>query len=206
MSDPMHQVIQDLFKIGGLKFGSFTLKSGIESPIYIDLRILVSHPTVMKSVAKEYAKLLENLAYDRIAGVAYAALPIASAISLELEQPWMYARKELKGYGTNKQIGGEFHAGETIVVADDMVTDGESKLEAIKLFEAAGCTVKDVVILLDRDQGGKERLAEKGYVLHSVMTLTDALAHLRDIEYITAEEFETTREFLANTRPDSVKK
>jgi uridine monophosphate synthetase len=84
----------DLHRIGALKFGEFTFKSGIVSPIYIDLRLFISYPEVLKKVTKLYAELLKGLKYDRLAGVAYAALPIAGAISLEINKPWIFMRKE----------------------------------------------------------------------------------------------------------------
>src|SRR5271156_781098 len=79
--DQKRELALDLHKIGALKFGEFTFKSGIVSPIYVDLRLFISYPEVLKKVTKLYAEQLKDLKYDRLAGVAYAALPIAGAIS-----------------------------------------------------------------------------------------------------------------------------
>src|SRR5262249_47385964 len=112
-----------LHEIEALKFGEFTFKSGIQSPMYMDLRLFVSYPKVLKKVAKAYAELIGPLEYDRLAGIAYAALPIAGAVSLEMEKPWIYMRKEglAKGYGLKKAIEGEYKKGDTIVVIDDLI-------------------------------------------------------------------------------------
>lgn len=161
-----------LHEIGALKFGEFTFKSGIVSPMYLDLRLFISHPKVLKKVTKLYAEQLQDLKYDRLAGVAYAALPIAGAISLELEQPWIFMRKEglKKDYGLQKSLEGSYEKGETVVMIEDLVTRATSLLEAIPAIEQHGLVVKDAVVLLDYDKGGGKLLAEKGYTLHAFMT------------------------------------
>ncbi len=145
------QLALNLHSIGALKFGEFTLKSGIVSPMYLDLRLFISYPKVLKSVAKLYAQQLANLQYDRLAGVAYAALPIAGAISLELDQPWIFMRKEglKKEYGLQKAREGSYKKGETVVMIEDLVTRATSRLEAIPAIEDHGLVVKDAVVLLD---------------------------------------------------------
>jgi uridine monophosphate synthetase len=189
-------VIQ-LSKIGGIKFGEFTLKNGMLSPIYIDLRVLVSYPKVMKLVAETYSELLKNLEFDRMAAVPYAAMPIVAAVSMVNQRPWIYTRKEAKDYGTKKLIEGEYNSGERIVVVDDMTTDGTSKLEVIAPFEKEGLVIKDIAVLLDRQQGAEKNLAAKGYTLHSVITLKQALEILHNEKVIDDAMLKKVQDFLA---------
>lgn len=164
-----------LADIGAVRFGRFTLKSGQISPIYIDLRLLASFPRVLDLAARAYARLLAPLSYDRIAAIPYAALPIGTAVALLIDRPLIYPRKEVKGYGTGRAIEGLFVAGESAVVLDDLITTGASKLEAIEPLQAAGLSVRDIVVLIDRQGGGPQDLAAAGYRLHAVLTLTGLL-------------------------------
>ncbi|HUC95482.1 MAG TPA: orotate phosphoribosyltransferase [Candidatus Saccharimonadia bacterium] len=191
-------LILELNKIGAIKFGEFTLKSGIVSPIYIDLRILVTYPKLLKKIAKSYGPLLKQIKYDRLAGIPYAALPIACAISLEFDQPWVYNRKEVKDYGTKKIIEGEFKPGETIVVIDDLITKGDSKLEVVEPFTKEGLVISDFVVFIDREQGGKQTLATHGFNLHAVLTITDILNCLLLNKLIDKTMYGGVKEFLRN--------
>jgi len=169
------QLARDLVTSQCVRFGEFKLKSGISSPIYLDLRRLVSHPPILKRVAAAYAATLRDLRFDRIAGIPYAALPIATAVALEMNRPLIYPRREAKDYGTKAVIEGDHAAGETIVVIDDLATTGDSKIEAIRKLEEAGLEVRDIVVLIDRGQGAGPMLAEAGYRLHSVAALPELL-------------------------------
>ncbi len=192
------RLADDLLRLGCAKFGEFKLKSGLVSPIYLDLRLLVGDPQVLARVASAYLGILNRLQFDRIAGLPYAALPIAAAISLQSGKPMIYPRKEQKEYGTKSAVEGPYERGETIVVIDDLITTGGSKLEGIEKLEAAGLTVCDIVVLIDRQSRPSKELDEKGIKLHSVFHLTDLLEHWQKSGVITKEQYSQTIDFLQN--------
>ncbi len=188
-----------LLEAGCIKFGEFTLKSGLKSPIYIDLRQIITYPKLLKQVGAAYLPLLEKLTFDRIAGLPYAAIPIATAISLAGAYPMIYPRKEAKDYGTKAEIEGEYHLGETVVVIDDLATTGGSKFEAIEKLTAAGLKVKDVVVLVDRQSGAKEALEGAGFHLHAVLTITQLLDYWEKTGKVEKDKIAATRDFLKAT-------
>ncbi|MGA2490689.1 MAG: orotidine-5'-phosphate decarboxylase [Anaerolineales bacterium] len=185
-----------LLEAGCVKFGEFTLKSGLKSPIYVDLRRLVTYPRLLEQVASAYLPVLESLEFDRLAGLPYAAIPIVTAISLQAGYPVIYPRKETKAYGTKAEIEGEYQAGETVVVVDDVTTTGGSKFEGIEKLTGAGLKVKDVVVLIDRQSGAKEALAEAGFRLHAVLTITELLDYWEKTSKVDKEKLAQTRKFL----------
>jgi uridine monophosphate synthetase len=189
-----------LLEAGCVKFGEFMLKSGLKSPIYIDLRRLVTYPRLLTQVASAYLPLLEKLEFDRLAGLPYAAIPIATAISLQAGYPLIYPRKEIKTYGTKVEIEGEYRAGETAVVVDDLTTTGGSKFEGIEKLTGAGLKVRDVVVLIDRQSGAKEALAEAGFHLHTVLTITELLDYWETTGKVDGEKVAATRVFLTENK------
>ena len=188
-----------LLNAGCIKFGNFTLKSGLSSPIYIDLRRIISFPRLLAQIGEAYLPLLRNLTFDRLAGLPYAAIPIATAVSLQGDYPMIYPRKEVKTYGTKAEIEGEFHAGETALVIDDLATTGGSKFEAIEKLTAVGLVVKDIVVLVDRQSGAKESLEQAGYSMHAVLTITQLLDYWEETGKVEKDKLEETREFLKQT-------
>ena len=187
-----------LLSAGCIKFGEFTLKSGLKSPIYIDLRQIITYPKLLEQIAVAYLPILRPLSFVRIAGLPYAAIPIATAISLAGNYPMIYPRKEVKTYGTKAEIEGEYHAGETVVVIDDLATTGGSKFEAIEKLTGAGLVVKDVVVLVDRQSGAKESLAQAGYAMHAVLTINEMLDYWESTGKVAKDKIEATRKFLSS--------
>ncbi len=194
------EIADGLLEAGCVQFGEFTLKSGLRSPIYIDLRRLVSHPHLLSQVASAYLTVLRRLAFDRLAALPYAAIPIATAIGLQGNYPMLYPRKEAKEYGTRAEIEGEYQPGETVVVIDDLATTGGSKFEAIEKLKGAGLKVEDVVVLIDRQSGAREALEAAGFHLHAVLTLQDLLEYWERTGQVEQEKIEATRAFLATAR------
>jgi uridine monophosphate synthetase len=181
-------LILGLHELGCVQFGQFTLASGQSSPIYLDLRRLISHPGWLKRAAQAYADLLRPLTFDHLAAVPYAALPLGTAVALTMSKSLLYPRKEVKSYGTGKTIEGVFKAGEQVAVLEDLVTSGGSVLKAIEPLHAAGLKVSDVVVLIDREQGGREALVAQGYYLHAVLRLSQILETLHQAGRISGEQ------------------
>jgi uridine monophosphate synthetase len=197
MNPSIQSLVDGLLEAGCIKFGEFTLKSGLKSPIYIDLRRIISYPKLLAEVAKAYLPLVSSLQFSRLAGLPYAAIPIATAISLAGNYPMIYPRKEVKAHGTKAEIEGEYHTGETVLVIDDLATTGGSKFEAIEKLTGAGLVVKDVVVLVDRQSGAKESLAEAGYTMHAVLTISEMLDHWEKTGKVEQAKIEATRKFLS---------
>lgn len=187
----------ECYKLGIIKFGRFTLKSGIESPFYVDLRPLASDPKILKHLANYMLEMLPLDNFDIICGVPYAALPMATAMSLESYLPLIIKRKEAKAYGTKKLIEGIYEKGQNCLLVEDVITSGKSLLETIPEIENEGITVSDIVVVLDRQQGGKELLESKGYRVHTLFNITEVCKILKDDGKLLDEEIERINDFLA---------
>lgn len=189
-----------LYDLGCVRFGRFTLASGLPSPVYLDLRLLVSEPMTLALAAQVYAGLLAGLRVDRLAAVPYAGLPIATALSLETNLPLLYTRKEVKTHGRARRIEGDYRPGERVVVVEDLVTGGGSLLETVELLRGEGLEVRDAVVLVDREQGGREHLAAAGVRLHAAYTFTALLDILVAAGRIPAAQAAEVREYLRTAR------
>ena len=190
------QLADDLLDLDCIQFGEFKLKSGQLSPIYLDLRRLVGNPAALARAAAAYRDLLQPLRFDRLAALPYAALPIATAVSLQSGWPMIYPRKETKAYGTQAAIEGPYEKGETVVVIDDLVTTGESKFEGIEKLAAAGLQVHDVVVLIDRRAPGSTVFSKRGLTLHSVLSLPDLLDYWHSRNAVSSQQKEAVLSFL----------
>jgi orotate phosphoribosyltransferase len=169
------KLLEALINIDVIKWGEFTLRSGEISPLYIDCRSIISYPPLLRNVAKALWDKVKHLKPSLLCGVPYTALPLATVISLEQNLPMLMCRKETKDYGTKKQIEGVFKPGQDCLIVEDVVTTGGSVLQVAERLKKHGLQVKDIVALVDRQQGGKEALLAAGYQLHSVYTLDEII-------------------------------
>lgn len=179
--------VHKLFEMGAVKFGNFTLKSGMASPIYIDLRLTISNPKLLVAVAEAMHDQVKNFHFDLICGVPYTALPFATAISIQHNIPMVLVRKEKKEYGTGKQLEGNFQKGQNCLLIEDVITSGKSIFETMEVLLAEGLNVEDVVVFVDREQGGAKRLAEKGIRLHSICSISTIVEILHEDRKINSE-------------------
>jgi uridine monophosphate synthetase len=197
----VQELAAELYALGAVKFGSFTLASGIQSPIYVDLRLLVSKPSLLAKAAEAYASLLAEIPCERIAGVPYAALPIGTAVAIAANKPLIYPRKEAKAHGLGKLIEGAWQEGERVTVIEDLITSGGSTIQTAEQLRAAGLVVEHVIVLIDREQGGAGKLAEAGIEAHSVFKLTALLDALAAQGLLDGAKHQEVLAFLGRTQP-----
>ena len=184
----LEQFALTLYDINAVRLGQFRLHSGLNSPIYLDLRMLVSYPVALRLATAVYQRLLVDLDFDLLAAAPMAGLPLGTAVCLAMDRPLIYPRKTAKSYGTGKGIEGAYQVGQTAVVIDDLITSGDSILQAIIALKAAGLHVRDAVVLVDREQGGMETLREAGYEPHAALTIRQLLSTLAAHGRITDRE------------------
>lgn len=174
-----------LFEIGAIRFGDFKLKLHEKnpkaplSPIYCDLRTIQRFPDVNKIAIDNYCNLLKSLKFDLLAGIPTAGIALTASIRDRLKVGMITPRTDNKAYGSGNKIDGllDSDKGKTVVLIDDLVTKADSKIEAFSMLKEFGLVVKDVVVLIDRNQGGKEQLSQIGLSLHSVLSLTSMLVY-----------------------------
>ena len=178
----------------------FELASGKISPIYIDCRIPISHP-LSRDIITTCSHFLyerECLDVDCIAGGETAGIPYAAWLADKLKKPYVYVRKEPKKYGVKTQIVGDIKEGSLLLLYEDLITDGGSKINFITGIRKAGCYIKDCLVIFDRQQGGRERLAEYDVRLHSMTNLDITLEIGFQKGYISKEDFDLVRDYLDN--------
>lgn len=186
------------YELGIIKFGNFTLKSGIESPFYVDLRPLSSSPQLLKTLSNNLLELVEDAPFDLICGVPYAALPMGTTMSLASGVPLIIKRKENKGYGTKRMVEGVYEDGQNCLLVEDVITSGQSLLETIDEIEREGLKVTDLVVVLDREQGGIQKLRDKGYRVHTLFTINEVIDILHRYHRLSDGDMARIKNFLNN--------
>ncbi|MGB9978520.1 orotate phosphoribosyltransferase [Methanobacterium sp.] len=156
-----------------IKFGKFTLASGKESDYYVNMKMAITNPKILKQVAKIVTNQIIDDKIDKIAGPALGAVPIATAISLESSIPMLMIRKAKKGYGTAKLIEGELVEGDSVVVMEDVTTTGGSLIKAINAIKDNGGIVKKAIVVVDRAEGAVDNLKKEGIILEPLISIED---------------------------------
>ncbi len=193
MSDILSKVAGALYRSGCLKFGSFKIKSGALSPYYIDLACLLSAPKELCNIAEiatdEIKRIKASNEIDKLASIELKGALILPSIACQLNLPCVVVRKEEKAYGVTGRIAGaEIVKGEHVLFFDDVVSEGISKLEGIKPLEELGAHVKHLLVVVDREQGGRENLEKLGYSVHALAKISELVNCLLKSDYISKEQ------------------
>ena len=172
MKQELIELIELLKKNDVIKQGNFTLKSGKQSSYYVDFRPLISIPDVFCVLCKYVSDLLpESKECYYICGLPYAGIPYCSVISIMKMIPMIMLRKEQKKYGTKKMIEGTIKKDDNLILLDDILTTGSSIIESLEHFK--DYKIKKIVVLLDRKEGGREKLERQGYEVISLFSIDD---------------------------------
>ena len=181
-----------LNKIGALEFGTFKLTSGKTSPYYIDLRIVPSFPDAFQKVCDLYVKLIEKdlgvEKFERVAGIPTAGIPFASLVAYQLKKPFLYIRPKARLHGRERRIEGILMPGDRVLLVDDLITTGKSLRKAVAAIRAEGGVVTDAVVLVDREEGGKEKMAKDDVLLHYLLRASEAASALYEMGVLTEDQ------------------
>ena len=196
----MHELALALHSSKALRFGSFKIKSGVQSPYYIDLTRLLSSPKdfrcVVDVISDEIRKIMVVDRIDRLASIELKGALILPSVTSKLNIPSIIVRKIRKQYGIKGRIsGGEIMNGDQILFFDDVISDGKSKLEGIRPLEELGAKVKHVFVVVDREQGGKNIIEGAGYRFHALMKISDLIEYLLQSKKISKDEARAALDF-----------
>jgi len=167
------QLIAALRAADAVQYGEFELSHGGTSDYYVDKYLFETDPHCLELIAEAFATKIDE---PKLAGVALGAVPLVAVTAVETDRPYVIARKKAKEYGTAKRIEGRLKAGEEVVVLEDIATTGNSAIDAVEALRDAGAVVNRVLVVVDREEGATERLAERDLELDSLVTATELLA------------------------------
>ena len=195
------KVANALYESGCIKFGSFKIKSGALSPYYIDMAKLLSKPKELCTIVDVAAQKIQEISttdpLSKLASIELKGALIVPSISCKTNLPCVIVRKEEKAYGVTGRIAGaNVEKGDKILFVDDVVSEGLSKIEGIKPLVELGAEVKHILVIVNREQGGKENLEKAGYTVHSLAKVSEVVASLQKNGKISAEQAKTVLKYI----------
>jgi uridine monophosphate synthetase len=203
MSTTTDKVANALYLSGCLKFGSFKIKSGATSPYYIDLARVLSAPQQLCVIAEAASEKIKQIMaadkIDKLASIELKGALIAPSIACNLNLPCIIVRKEDKAYGVTGRIAGaDVNKGDNILFFDDVVSEGLSKVEGIKPLQAQGGNVIHLLVVVNREHGGKEKLEKLGYKVHALAKISDIVDSLSRDKHISKEQADKVLDYVKN--------
>jgi orotate phosphoribosyltransferase len=201
MASATDKVANALYESGCIKFGSFKIKSGAISPYYIDMARLLSMPKQLCMVAEIAAEKIKEIMVtdriDKLASIELKGALIAPSIACKVDLPCIIVRKEDKAYGVTGRIAGaDVTQGDKVLFFDDVVSEGLSKIEGVKPLQQLGAEVKHLMVVVNREQGGKENLEKLGYKVHALAKVSDVVNSLQKAEKISVEQAKTVLDYI----------
>ena len=190
-----------LADVGAIKFGEFTLASGKTSPYYIDLRVIPSFPQEFQKLTDLFTRWLAGhpeITFDRIAGVPTAGISFATAICNHLSLPLLYIRSEPKKHGRQKRVEGVFESGDHVLIIDDLITDGGSKIDAVQALRDVDLKVTDVLVAVDREQGGAKQLKDAKLILHALAPISQLIKSLEAQKRLSESDAKRILAYISN--------
>jgi uridine monophosphate synthetase len=205
MSTAAPHIAEILYASGCLTFGNFRIKSGNISPYYVDLARLISSPRNLCKIAEAAAREVKNIQavdrVDKLASIELKGALILPSIGCQLDLPCIVVRKEEKTYGTTGRIAGsEVRRGDQILFFDDVLSDGLSKIEGIRPLEELGAKIRHLMVIVDREQKGRENLEKLGYNVHSLTTISELVNYLLEQGKVTKKQAQAVTEYVQKTR------
>jgi uridine monophosphate synthetase len=202
------KVANALYKSGCIKFGSFKIKSGATSPYYIDMARVLAAPEQLCVLAEVAAKKIKEISaadhINKLASIELKGALIVPSIACKLNLPCVIVRKEEKAYGVTGRIAGaDVESGDNILFFDDVISEGLSKVEGVKPLEELGANVKHMLVVVNREHGGKEKLERLGYKIHSLAKISEVVASLSKDKHITKEQADKVLEYIAQFKTTS---
>jgi len=167
------KLIAALREANAVQYGKFELSHGGTSDYYVDKYLFETDPHCLELIAEAFGNTIDE---PKLAGVALGAVPLVAVTAVETGLPYVIARKKAKEYGTAKRIEGQLETGEQVVVLEDIATTGNSAIDAVEALREAGAVVNRVLVVVDREEGASEQLAEYDLELESLVTASELLA------------------------------
>ena len=195
------KVANALYLSGCVEFGVFKIKSGGISPYYVDLARLLSSPEqlgfVAEFAAEQIRRIMVSDRIDKLASIELKGALIAPSIACKVNLPCVVVRKEDKTYGVlGRIVGADVEKGDNILFFDDVISEGLSKIEGIKPLQELGANVKHLLVVINREQRGKESLEKLGFRVHALAKVSEIVNSLCQNKHIPKEQADKVLDYV----------